>query len=152
MPGRWCRGSPERLITTALVHWRRPGWESCRRLPFSIKVLLEAALRQCDGFAVTEDDVASLAGWTAQRGAHEVPFKPARVILQDFTGVPGRGRPGRHARRHGAPGRRPAAHQPAVPVDLVIDHSVQVDYFGTPDALQPTPSWSSSATASATSF
>src|SRR5262249_31537738 len=63
---------------------------SLARLPFSIKVLLEAALRPCDGYQVTEDDVRRIAGWSPAPGAvaHEIPFKPARVILQDFTGVP----------------------------------------------------------------
>src|SRR5687768_1790079 len=59
------------------------------RLPFSIKILLEAALRQADGFEITDDDVAGLARWSAEASAsNELPFKPARVILQDFTGVP----------------------------------------------------------------
>src|SRR5258705_9844007 len=63
---------------------------SLQRLPFSIRILLEAALRGCDGYQVTEDDVRRIAGWSATPDAspREIPFKPARVILQDFTGVP----------------------------------------------------------------
>src|SRR5271165_6151447 len=62
---------------------------SVARLPYSIRILLEAVLRNCDGYAVTQGDVTNLAGWNATAAAGiEVPFKPARVILQDFTGVP----------------------------------------------------------------
>ncbi len=65
------------------------GWGNISRLPFSIKVLLEAVLREVDGYVVTEEDVKKLAQWRAAApAADEVPFKPARVILQDFTGVP----------------------------------------------------------------
>ncbi|HIQ04272.1 MAG TPA: aconitate hydratase AcnA, partial [Anaerolineae bacterium] len=101
------------------------------RLPFSIKVLLEAALRQCDGFEITEEDVVSLAQWSAQAPARrEMPFKPARVVLQDFTGVPSvvdlAALRSAMRRLGGDPGRI----NPLIPVDLVIDHSVQVDYFG----------------------
>src|SRR5262245_39474155 len=107
------------------------------KLPFSIRVLLEAALRTCDDYQVTQDDVKRLARWSAT-GAEpaELPFKPARVILQDFTGVPcvvdlaamrdAVARMGGDARRI----------NPLVPVDLVIDHSVQVDLFGTAAALE----------------
>ena len=107
------------------------------RLPFSINVLLEAALRGCDGFQVTEDDVKRLAAWTPE--AHdpvEIPFKPARVILQDFTGVPcvvDLAAMRDAVKRLGADPRR---INPLVPVDLVIDHSVQVDLFGTLTALE----------------
>src|SRR5438034_4011645 len=106
-------------------------------LPFSIKVLLESVLRNLDGELVTEADVHRLAGWNALRPADvELPFMPARVILQDFTGVPAvvdlaamRGA----VKRLGGDPRR---INPLVPVDLVVDHSVQVDVFGSPDALQ----------------
>ena len=104
-------------------------------LPYSIRVLLESVLRNCDGFQVTENDVRRLAAWQpTRREAFEVPFKPARVVLQDFTGVPAvvdlaamRGA----MRRMGGD---PARINPLVPVDLVIDHSVQVDAFGSPEA------------------
>jgi len=111
-------------------------------LPFSIRVLLEACLRNCDGYVVTEADVKNLAAWTATRGVlapgdsgFEVPFKPARVVLQDFTGVPcvvdlAAMRAAMHRL-----GGDPKKINPLVPVDLVIDHSVQVDYFGTDQSL-----------------
>jgi aconitate hydratase len=107
------------------------------RLPFSIKVLLEAVLRGVDGELVTGEDVRNLASWQAAAPKDvELPFMPARVILQDFTGVPAvvdlasmRGA----VKRLGGDPRR---INPLVPVDLVVDHSVQVDVFGSPDALQ----------------
>jgi aconitate hydratase len=110
---------------------------SIARLPFSIRVLLEAALRHCDGFQVTEDDVRRLAGWKPDHdGTVEVPFKPARVILQDFTGVPcvvDLAAMRDAVERLGADAKR---INPLVPVDLVIDHSVQVDVFGNVVALE----------------
>jgi aconitase A len=107
------------------------------RLPFSIRVLLEAALRQCDDYQVTRDDVTRLARWQAT-GVEpvELPFKPARVILQDFTGVPcvvDLAAMREAVYRMGGDARR---INPLVPVDLVIDHSVQVDLFGTRAALE----------------
>ncbi|HEX9204039.1 MAG TPA: aconitate hydratase AcnA, partial [Vicinamibacteria bacterium] len=107
------------------------------RLPFSIKVLLEAVLRRVDGELVTAEDVRNLAAWNAAAPKDvELPFMPARVILQDFTGVPAvvdlasmRGA----VKRLGGDPRR---INPLVPVDLVVDHSVQVDVFGSPDALR----------------
>jgi aconitate hydratase len=107
------------------------------RLPFSIKVLLESLLRNCDGALITEEDVAALAGWTAKSpAAREVPFKPARVILQDFTGVPAVVDLAAMRAAMKRLGGDPAKINPLVPVDLVIDHSVQVDFFGSPAALQ----------------
>ena len=108
-----------------------------QRLPYSIKVLLEAALRTCDGYQVTQDDVKRLAAWDGARGEPvEIPFKPARVILQDFTGVPCvvdlAAMRDAVKRLGGDPGRI----NPLVPVDLVIDHSVQVDVFGSNVALE----------------
>lgn len=107
------------------------------RLPFSIRVLLEAALRNCDGYIVTTDDVEKLAKWNAAKPAEvEIPFMPARVVLQDFTGVPAI--VDLAAMRVGmqALGGKPRKINPLIPVDLVIDHSVQVDYFGAADSLQ----------------
>jgi aconitate hydratase len=106
------------------------------RMPFSIKVLLEAVLRNVDGEAVTEEDARRLASWNAAQPVDvELPFTPARVILQDFTGVPAvvdlasmRGA----VRRLGGDPKR---INPLVPVDLVVDHSVQVDVYASPDAL-----------------
>ena len=106
------------------------------RLPFSIKVLLESCLRNTDGFAVTEQDVRRLAAWKpGNMDAAEVPFKPVRVILQDLTGVPCVVDLAsmRAAMKRG--GGDPQRINPLIPVDLVIDHSVQVDDFGNRFAL-----------------
>jgi aconitate hydratase len=105
------------------------------RFPFSVKVLLEALLRTCDGFEVTEDDVKNMANWNAKNpGAVELPFKPARVILQDFTGVPVLVDIAAMRAAVNRLGGDPKSINPLVPVDLVIDHSVQVDTFGTPES------------------
>jgi aconitate hydratase len=107
------------------------------KLPFSIKVLLESVLRNCDGALITEQDVAALAAWNAKSpAAREVPFKPARVILQDFTGVPAIVDLAAMRSAMQRLGGDPAKINPSVPVDLVIDHSVQVDFFGNPQALE----------------
>jgi aconitate hydratase len=112
------------------------GLGNISRLPYSIKVLLEAVLRNCDGELVTEEDVRALAGWNAKSpAAHEVPFKPARVILQDFTGVPAVVDLAAMRSAMKRLGGDPAKINPLVPVDLVIDHSVQVDVFGSLVAL-----------------
>src|SRR5712692_9086056 len=107
------------------------------RLPFSIKVLLESVLRNCDGEFVTEEDVKALARWSAETpAAREVPFRPARVILQDFTGVPTLVDLAAMRSAMKRLGGDPSKINPLVPVDLVIDHSVQVDVFGSLVALQ----------------
>ncbi|MEM1011556.1 MAG: aconitate hydratase [Planctomycetota bacterium] len=105
------------------------------RLPFSIKVLLEAALRNMDGFEVTEENVRGLAAWSPTAEATEVPFKPARVILQDFTGVPCVVDLAAMRSAMKRAGGDPQKINPLVPVDLVIDHSVQVDEFANPLAM-----------------
>jgi aconitate hydratase len=106
------------------------------RLPYSIRVLLEAMLRNIDGFVVNGDDVVGLANWNSrQPSREELPFMPGRVVLQDFTGVPC---VVDLAAMRGAMrklGGDPAAINPLVPCDLVIDHSVQVDAFGSAHAL-----------------
>jgi aconitate hydratase len=106
------------------------------RLPYSLRILLEAVLRNCDGYQVTEDDVKNLVAWDAFKPAQvEIPFKPARVVLQDFTGVPAV--VDLAAMRSGMKrlGGDPKKINPLIPVDLVIDHSVVVDRFGAADAL-----------------
>ncbi|HZL37531.1 MAG TPA: aconitate hydratase [Tepidisphaeraceae bacterium] len=106
------------------------------RLPFSIKVLLESCLRNLDNFLVTEKDVRALAGWNATASSRgELPFKPARVILQDFTGVPAVVDLAAMRSAMKRAGGDPQRINPLVPVDLVIDHSVQVDEFGSSLAL-----------------
>lgn len=107
------------------------------RLPLSIKILLEAVLRQYDGRVITEDHVRQLAAWNAANPEKsDVPFKPARILLQDFTGVPcvvdlAALRSAMHRL-----GGNPDRINPLIPVDLVIDHSVQVDAFGSQEALE----------------
>lgn len=105
-------------------------------LPYSLRVLLESLVRHCDGMSVTPEDVRHLAGWNAAAPARvEIPFMPARVILQDFTGVPAVVDLAAMRSAMARLGSDPRKVNPLIPVDLVIDHSVQVDRFGTPDAL-----------------
>lgn len=105
-------------------------------LPFSIRVLLESVLRNCDGRAVREADVRNLAGWAERTGESvEIPFMPARVILQDFTGVPAVVDLAAMRSAMHRLGGDPKRINPLIPVDLVIDHSVQTDRYGSADAL-----------------
>jgi aconitate hydratase len=107
------------------------------RLPYSIRMVLEALLRTCDEYEVTEADVRALATWDAAKPAErEIPFKPARVVLQDFTGVPCVVDLAAMRAAMKRLGGDPRRINPLVPVDLVIDHSVQVDFFGAADALE----------------
>src|SRR5438067_2610632 len=106
------------------------------KLPFSIKVLLESCLRNLDNFEVNEDDVQGLAAWNPTKtSTNELPFKPARVILQDFTGVPCVVDLAAMRAAMKRAGGDPQRINPLVPVDLVIDHSVQVDEYAKPLAL-----------------
>ena len=107
------------------------------RLPYSIRMVLEALLRTCDDYEVTEKDVRALATWNAAQPAEvEIPFKPARVVLQDFTGVPCVVDLAAMRAAMKRLGGDPSMINPLVPVDLVIDHSVQVDFFGAADSLE----------------
>ena len=106
------------------------------KLPYSIKVMLEAVLRSVDGKVVTEQDVIKAAGYNPKKvGEIEIPFKPARVILQDFTGVPAVVDLAALRSAMKRLGGDPKKINPLIPVDLVIDHSVQVDAYATDDAL-----------------
>ncbi len=106
------------------------------RLPYSLKLLLEAVLRNVDGFSVLEDHVRALANWNAgDPGDQEIPFKCARVVLQDFTGVPALVDFAAMRSAMHRLGGDPRKINPVIPADLVIDHSVQVDHFGTREAL-----------------
>src|SRR5262245_12191452 len=106
------------------------------QLPYSMRVLLEAVVRHCDGYLVTENDVRSLAAWNAAGPAKvEIPFIPARVVLQDFTGLPSVVDLAAMRTAMKRLGGDPKKINPLIPVDLVIDHSVQVDFFGTADSL-----------------
>ncbi|GAB4578681.1 MAG: aconitate hydratase AcnA [Anaerolineales bacterium] len=114
----------------------KAGLVTLAKLPFSIRILLEQALRQLDGLAITEQHVRGLAGWTASASERpSVPFKPSRVVMQDFTGVPAIVDLAAMRSAVARLGGDPKKVNPLVPVDLVIDHSVQVDFFATPDAL-----------------
>ncbi|MDG1551915.1 MAG: aconitase family protein, partial [Candidatus Poseidonia sp.] len=101
-----------------------------KHLPYSIRVLLEGALRAHDGFLITEDDVRSIASWSPNGERKEIPFRPSRVILQDFTGVPAVVDLAALRDAMVEMGGDPEKVNPQVPVDLVIDHSVQVDVSG----------------------
>ncbi|MFD2638447.1 aconitate hydratase AcnA [Piscibacillus salipiscarius] len=105
------------------------------RLPFSIRVLLESVLRQHDGHVIKDEHIEKLAKWGKGESV-DVPFKPSRVILQDFTGVPAVVDLASLRKAMVDMGGSPDQINPEVPVDLVIDHSVQVDQYGTPNALK----------------
>lgn len=109
---------------------------SINRLPFSVRILLENALRNMDGKKVSYQDVLNLASWRPRGERVSIPFYPGRVVMQDFTGVPVVVDLAAMRSAMVKMGGDPEKINPVVPVDLVIDHSVQVDYFGTPDSLQ----------------
>ena len=107
------------------------------KLPVSIRIVLESVLRNCDGKKVQSRDVETLANWNAKAPAtEEIPFVVARIVLQDFTGVPLLVDLAAMRSAVKALGGDPAIIEPLVPVDLVVDHSVQVDFFGSADALR----------------
>jgi aconitate hydratase len=107
------------------------------KLPVSIRLVLESVLRNCDGQRVRPEDVRMLANWNAKAPAPvEIPFVVARVVLQDFTGVPLLVDLAAMRSTVARMGRNPKMIEPLVPVDLVVDHSVQVDFFGSAAALQ----------------
>jgi aconitate hydratase len=123
-------------VLYSLPALERAGLGAISRLPVSIRILLESVLRNVDGRLITEDDVKALAAWSStSTNAGELAFRPARVILQDFTGVPAVVDLASMRSAVKRLGGDPAQINPLVPVDLVIDHSVQVDAFGTPRAL-----------------
>jgi aconitate hydratase len=106
------------------------------KLPVSIRIVLESVLRNCDGKKVTESHVKELASWKPRgKRANEIPFVVARVVLQDFTGVPLLADLAAMRDVAKKMGRSADSIEPLVPVDLVVDHSVMIDYFGTKDAL-----------------
>lgn len=113
------------------------GLSGVSRLPISMKVLLENLLRNEDGVSVGPDDLKAIAAWIDNRGAveHEISFRPARVLMQDFTGVPAVVDLAAMRDAMTALGANPEKINPLNPVDLVIDHSVMVDYFGTAKAF-----------------
>ncbi|MEF7613289.1 aconitate hydratase [Aquincola sp. MAHUQ-54] len=111
-------------------------YPNVNRLPVSIRIVLESVLRNCDGQKVTPEHVAQLANWqaTAER-IDEIPFVVARVVLQDFTGVPLLADLAAMRSVAAGLGKNPKAIEPLVPVDLVVDHSIMVDHYGTKKAL-----------------
>ncbi len=112
------------------------GLTQIHRLPFSIRVLLENLLRNEDGRMVKADDIRYVAGWDGKLAPREIAFMPARVLLQDFTGVPCVVDLAAMREALQKMGKDPAKANPLLPVDLVIDHSVQVDHFGTANARE----------------
>ncbi len=126
-----------KVAGSAVTYFRLDKIGSLDRIPFSVRILLENLLRNEDGRAFTAADVEAMAAWAPTgAGGREVPFMPARVLLQDLTGVPAvvdlAGMRDAMARLGGDPGRI----NPRIPGDLVIDHSVQVDHFGNPEAFR----------------
>jgi len=125
-----------KLVYYQLEELERQGLAAVSRMPFSLKVLLEAVLRQIDGYAVTEADLEALGRWnTVEARRREIPFKPVRVVMQDFTGVPAVVDLAVMRDALADLGGSPRTINPIIPIDLVIDHSVQVDRYATVHAL-----------------
>ncbi|WP_263768490.1 aconitate hydratase AcnA [Propionivibrio soli] len=121
----------------SLPELERAGIGNITRLPVSLRIVLEALVRHCDGKRVTERHVRELAAWQPNAPRNEeIPFVVARVVLQDLTGVPLLCDLAAMRQAASTRGVDPKRIEPLVPVDLVVDHSVQVDTYGTPDALQ----------------
>jgi aconitate hydratase len=121
----------------SLPEAEKNGLAGISRLPFSLKVLLENLLRFEDGRTVTADDIRAVAEWLTERcSSREIAYRPARVLMQDFTGVPAVVDLAAMRDATVQLGADPKRINPLVPVDLVIDHSVMVDFFGTPNAFQ----------------
>jgi aconitate hydratase len=128
-------GKPGKLYSLPALE--RSGIGPISKLPVSIRLILESVLRNCDGKKVTEENVRALANWKSNESrTAEIPFVVARIVLQDFTGVPLLVDLAAMRSAAARMGKNPKIIEPLVPVDLVVDHSVQVDFFGTPDALQ----------------
>jgi aconitate hydratase len=134
-----------RLIKTAssdyhiysLLELERRGLIQLDRIPFSIRIMLESLLRQCNQIEIKREDVMNLAGWQPQSANRlSLPYRPARVIMQDFTGVPAVVDLAAMRSAVKRMGGDPNKINPLVSVDLVIDHSVQVDFFASPDSLK----------------
>lgn len=118
----------------SLAELQKQGY-NIEKLPFSIRVLLENALRNFDNFAITRENVETILNWSPKAVDKEIPFKPARVLMQDFTGVPAVVDITSIRAEAVRKGKKGSDINPLVPVDLVIDHSVQIDYFGNNSAL-----------------
>ena len=126
-----------KAVLYSLEKLQKDGIGPVDSLPFSIRILLEQALRNVDDFQVCAEDVTALANWNAsEKSTKEIPYKPTRVILQDLTGVPVLVDLAALRSAMVAMNGDPGVINPRVPVDLVIDHSIQVDAFGSSDALK----------------
>ncbi len=131
-------GAQSPVVYYRLEALTQRGVQGLERLPFTVKVLLENLLRHADGELVQEEDVVSLARWTpgqAAKSSAEYPYLPARVLLQDFTGVPAVADLAAMRNAVARMGGDPHKINPLIPADLVIDHSVQVDHFGSTQAF-----------------
>jgi len=121
----------------SLPQLEKEGIGPISKLPVSIRIVLESVLRNYDGHKISEQDVRNLANWAAQaQRTEEIPFVVARIILQDFTGVPLLVDLAAMRSAAARLGKEPKIIEPLVPVDLVVDHSVQVDYASSPDAMR----------------
>ena len=121
----------------SLPQLEKAGVGPVSKLPVSIRLVLESVLRNCDGKKVTDQNVRALANWKPNEPrVEEIPFVVARIVLQDFTGVPLLVDLAAMRSAVQRLGKNPKIIEPLVPVDLVVDHSVQVDFAGTAEALQ----------------
>ena len=112
------------------------GFANIDRLPFTIRLLLECAVRHADGQYITDEHIAALANWRGGNASQEVPFKPARIVFQDFTGIPAIVDLASMRDAVAAGGGNPALVNPQIPVDLVIDHSVIIEHAGSEAAYE----------------
>jgi aconitate hydratase len=127
----------EKFLYYDITALEKMGFGNVSQLPYAIKVLLEAAIRNYDAYATTKEHVMQLSKWSEGYGKGlEVPFQPARIVLQDFTGVPVVVDLAAMRSAVDRVGKDPTLVNPLIPVDLVIDHSVMVDYFGSDDAME----------------
>jgi len=130
-------GSGPEALFHSLPQLEKAGIGPVSKLPVSIRIVLESVLRNCDGKRVTEQNVRALANWKPKAArTEEIPFVVARIVLQDFTGVPLLVDLAAMRSAVERLGKNPKLIEPLVPVDLVVDHSVQVDFFGSADALR----------------
>src|SRR6201981_620840 len=135
--GTFTYGKGKRARFYSLPALEEAGIAPISRLPVSLRIVLESVLRNCDGKKVTEEDVTTLARWNAKHPAEEeIPFVVARIVLQDFTGVPLLVDLAAMRGAVAQVGQDPKIIEPLVPVDLVVDHSVQVDFAGIPEAIE----------------
>src|SRR5688572_11919695 len=125
--------SGQQLFFDSLTALQEIGY-AIDKLPFSIRVLLENVLRNYDGYIITKEHVETILRWKPQPADKEIPFMPARVLMQDFTGVPAIVDIASLRAEMSRKGKDPSRINPLIPVDLVVDHSVQVDYYGNNDA------------------